>query len=329
MPVIQQRRPISTIKSQPRPNKIQRVLSLKEFYERRNKILVFRNTGGLGDILMHRMMFEDFHRVMPDIELHFACPPQYHSAVEDHPYVSKILNSFEVQRRNYIVHYNTTTACGRYEMKIAPYSDKHRSDIWADQCGLILTNHNMHINLTDKEKQYGKDLIEQYRDCQGPAVCISPISAMNNKDLLPDQITGIVKGLKERGYYAFGLHNHPLYTFIKNKIPSISNTSIREWMGILNQTDYVISVDTAAFHCAGGMGKPLLGIFTFVNSKTYSKYYPKVELIQGNCPDGHIGCYNWGICPYLNRPELPCRSNIKVDDILLNFDKLTKKWVNI
>jgi ADP-heptose:LPS heptosyltransferase len=327
MPAIQQKKRVVTgLVRRERPEKIQRVLSLKDFYEKRNKILVFRNTGGLGDIFMHRMMFEDFHRIMPDVEVHFACPPQYHPAVIDHPYIAKVVNSFEVQRQDYIVYYNTTTACGRYEMGMAPYSGKHRADIWSDQCGVILSNHNMHIHLTNEEKKKGKDLIEQHRDRQGPAVCIAPISAMENKNLLPHQLMGVVEGLRERGYYAFGLHNHPLYTLIKNKVPSISGTSIREWMGILNQTDYVVSVDTAAFHCAGGIGKPLVGIFTFVNAETYAKYYPNTELIQGVCPDGHAGCYNWGICPYKKQPQLPCRSSIESDNILASFDKLAKRF---
>lgn len=329
MPVIQQKKRVTQLIKRPKPEKIQRVLTLREFYEARNKVLVFRNTGGLGDIFMHRMMFEDFHRVMPDVEVHFACPPQYFPAVVDHPYVAKVVNSFEVQRRDYIVHYNTTTACGRYEMKMAPFSGLHRADIWAEQCGLILSNHNMHIRLTDEEKQRGKNLIEQHRDRPGPAVCIAPVSAMENKNLLPHQLMGVVEGLRERGCYVFGLHNHPLYTLIKNKVPSISGTSIRDWMGILNQTDYVISVDTAAFHCAGGMGKPLVGIFTFADGKVYGKYFDffLVQRHRDDDPCWNCGpCYNWGNCPKTKSNPKPCLTEITPEMILEKADMMLKKW---
>ena len=34
-------------------------ISLKQFHERKNNVLIHRVCGGLGDILMHRMLFED------------------------------------------------------------------------------------------------------------------------------------------------------------------------------------------------------------------------------------------------------------------------------
>lgn len=329
MTIIKQKKRVTRLNGRGRPEKIQRVISLKEFHEKRNRVLVFRNTGGLGDIFMHRMMFEDFHRIMPDIEVHFACPPQYHSAVIDHPYVAKVVNSFDVDRRNYIVNYNTTTACGRYEMKMAPYSEKHRSDIWADQCGVILSNHNMHIQLTDEEKNHGKELIEKNRDREGSAVCIVPISAMENKNMLKTQLLETVAGLRNRGYYVFGLHNHPIYTLIKNDVPCIHGTSIREWMSIINQADYVISVDTAAFHCAGGMGKPLVGMFTFSDGKVYGKYFDffLVQKHREDDPCWDCGpCYNWGACPKTKSNPKPCLTEINSNMILEKADMMFEKW---
>lgn len=37
-------------------------ISLKTFNNRKNKILIYRQYGGLGDILMMRMIFEDFKK---------------------------------------------------------------------------------------------------------------------------------------------------------------------------------------------------------------------------------------------------------------------------
>ena len=45
---------------------VKKVLSLKDFNDKKNKILILRETGGLGDILMHWQMFEDFKSDMPD-----------------------------------------------------------------------------------------------------------------------------------------------------------------------------------------------------------------------------------------------------------------------
>ena len=41
-------------------------LSLNEFEGMRNKVLILRQAGGVGDILMQRMMFEGFKQIFPE-----------------------------------------------------------------------------------------------------------------------------------------------------------------------------------------------------------------------------------------------------------------------
>jgi len=41
-------------------------VSVRQYAEKKNQLLVVRGTGGLGDILMHRMLFEDFKLLLPD-----------------------------------------------------------------------------------------------------------------------------------------------------------------------------------------------------------------------------------------------------------------------
>lgn len=322
MPVV--RKVVSTRVEYKKPEKIAPIFGLKEFYEKRNKILITRGTGGLGDILMHRMIFEDFHKLIPDVLIHFACPKQYVDAVNDHPFIDKVFPLEEVKRHDYIISYVTTTACGRYELKIAPRCDKHRSDIWAEIiCGLNLTNHEMHFRLTEEEKREGKQLIESKRNTDGPAVLLAPISAMQDKNLSEQQILGIVQELRQRGCYIFGLHNHPIYPLLQNDIPTISKVKIRQWLGIVNQADYIISVDTSQFHCAGGMKKPVVGLFTFANGLVYGQYYPTAEIVQGPCPVGYNGCFNWTACPARTKSKpVPCCTELKVPSVMEAFDRL-------
>ena len=57
---------------------------MRDYYSRRNRILVVRDVGGLGDILMQRMMFEGFKRVMPECHLTWAVPQIYLQAASHH-----------------------------------------------------------------------------------------------------------------------------------------------------------------------------------------------------------------------------------------------------
>jgi len=138
MPVVRSKLPVRNRIEYKRPEQAKPTIGIRDFYNKRKKVLIQRSVGGLGDILMHRMMFEDFKKLLPNAEVHFACPAMYHEAVIDHPFIDKVLDSNVVNYHDYIIHYNTTTACGRWEMKMAPMSGKHRSDIWPITVALLL-----------------------------------------------------------------------------------------------------------------------------------------------------------------------------------------------
>ena len=304
---------VSTIK--PKPNELlYRKLGLKEYYDNRNKILILRDTGGLGDILMHRMMFEDFHLLMPDCEIHFACPTIYHDAVKDHPYISKVLDSKTVKRQDYVISYNTTSACGRYESRKGIDSDLNRSDIWAGHCGVKLTKHNMHIKLAKQELEIADSYIKQHNPDNKEVIIICPISAMSSKNLDEQQLDGLIKNLSD--YCIIGLHHAGIPYFEANNIPCISGVSIRIWMSILHQANWVISADSAAFHCRGGMQKPILGIYTWASGQMYGMYYNNKVIIQGPCPLYSNGCYNWNSCPVSKKFKKPCLTEITSEMIL-------------
>lgn len=309
-----------------RPTSVRPEINLLEFYNKRKKILIQRSCGGLGDILMHRMMFEDFKHLLPNSEIHFACPKQYHDAVIDHPFIDQVLDSNIVNHHDYIIHYNTSTACGRWEMKMAPLSGTHRSDIWANHCGVDLKYHNMHFKISLQEQQEAIEILEKHRDRNGKCVIIAPISAMHNKNLSDELMVDLANELRNKGYFPVGIHGVAIFPFLKNDIPTIYGLKLRQWLAVINQADYIISVDTSHFHAAGGLLKPVVGIFTFVNGETYSSHYPTVEFIQGPCPLYYSGCYDWGQCPKIKEgPRVPCCAGITMNSIINAFDRLVEK----
>src|SRR3972149_1321943 len=88
-----QKRMVSRLKRRGKPIIKPKTFTLKDFWENRDKILIVRAVGGVGDILMHRMIFEGLKEVMPTAEIHFACPRRYHDLVNDHPLIDVVLNS--------------------------------------------------------------------------------------------------------------------------------------------------------------------------------------------------------------------------------------------
>ena len=265
-----------------------------------NKILILRKTGGLGDILVHRMLFEDIKRFAHHVT--FACPKPYHEAVVDHPFIDSVVD-IDIDKSKYDKFYDTSHVCNRYEMRTAPFVDKHRSDIWAEHCGFVLNSHNMHIRLSDEEKAAG----ERHKD----SIVFAPVSAMSGKSLDVKQIQGVVDRLSN----VVILHNKPLPINCKQV-----SGNIRQWMSIIAGAKLVVSVDTAAFHCAGGLGKPLVGIFSFTDGKVVGKYYD-FTLVQRHRDDGCWDCgpcHNFMKCPKTEVKFLrkPCISELQPDEIV-------------
>ncbi len=309
---------VSGLNKVPPKNKI---WSLKDYYDARDTILIFRGAGGLGDILMHRMIFEDFKLISPETKIVFACPPHYMQAIEGHPFVDEVVDSQNVDKSKFLIQYDTTTICGRIEMRVAPLSAKPRCDMWAEHCGVTLTRHNMHLKINPE------DLLEAKKKVGSGKVCVSPISAISSKNLGEDQIQEICKGLKERGCEYYGVHTYDIKGFDG---PIYSGKNVKEFMALVGAADYIVSVDTSTFHIGGGLGIPMVGIFSWADGKVYGKYYEKWELVQRHRDDGwKCGpCYNWGLCTQCPTKQIrkPCITEITGEEILEAFDRLRSKY---
>jgi len=298
-------------------------LSVEQFNKRKDRILIYRQYGGLGDMLMMRMIFEDFKNIYPKNKLYFACPSSLIDSVIDHPFLDGIFD-FEFVDRNDFYTYDVSHACTRYEIYKGSNADKHRSDIWAESCGIELTNHNMHISLSNNEVEFGKNKLKEF-DNGKPFVIFSPISAMESKNLQENHIIEIIKNLKE-DYNIIGLHKNEIKILTNLNIPTISNLNIREWMGVIYNSNYVLCVDTSTFHFAGGICKPTLGVFTWADGDVYGKYYKKCKIFQKRkrgedfaCP-----CYRFSSCPLSKEALKPCLTEIKGIEIVEEFKKMVE-----
>lgn len=272
---------------------------------------------------MHRMMFQDFKDLMPECQLTFSCPEQYFDAVSDHPYIDKLVDSKYVAESDFFITYNTSEACIEYELAHAPHIDKHRVDIWADHCGITLKKHDMCFTLSKKEKQWSKDLL--YKLGGGKKVIvIAPVSAMSSKNIAPEQIQPVIDVLS-RDYFVFALHNNKLYNY---NVAHINAENIRQFISLIYASDYAITADTAAFHCAGGLHKPVVGIFGWADGKVYSKYYSKAVMVQKHRDDDPTWtcgpCFKFTSCCKVDKSikRKPCITEITSSMILEGFDKM-------
>lgn len=303
-------------------------LSLKDFYYQKNKVLIWHNNGGLGDALMLRMLLKDFKKYCPSSDLIVACRPEYIDAIKDHPCVFDVIDVRTVSLDDFLIHYNTCVSIvDKYENFHAPYCKEHRSDIWAKYCGITLESHEMEFRLDSKIIERCKQKLNLLKKTtNAPIVLFCPSSKMLLKTLLPSQIKTIINNIKDCNIV--GLHNKEIQTLKELNIPVINDATVEEWMTYIYLADYVISVDTAAFHMAGGLKKPLLGIFTFADGKVYGKHFDFI-LVQKHRDNGDWTCgpcFKFHLCPKTTKQQKPCLTEISDEEIQNGITKLFDRW---
>lgn len=305
-------------------------ISLRDHYERRNKVLIKRVAGGYGDILMNRMMFEDMSKSFAECELTFTCPSPYIELAHDHPFANSIELS-KIQEEKYGIVYTTTSCCRTHEIRHGKNNTKNRSDIWAEYCGVKLQNHNMHLKTCPETLDICKKYLKHINKEDKPTILLSTKSTDDDfgisKSLLPQQIRDIVENLKQE-YFLFTIHKEKQAVYDQLSVEQITNIQPQAWLALVEAADYTISIDSATFHMAGGLKKPLVGIFTFTDGKLYGKYYDFI-LVQKHRDNGDWDCgpcYNLDICPKSSTYPKPCLCDLSSNDILQGFFEATKKW---
>lgn len=300
---------------------IPKPLGLKEFYKKRNKVLLWHDKGGLGDALMQRMLFQDFKNLCPNIEITFACLPEYINAIKDHEDLYDVLDSRNVNLNEFILHYNTCVSIAdKYENFHAPCQE-HRSDIWAKYCGMALKTHDMKFNLDKEKTQKYRNKLKELSKNEGPIVLFSPVSKMSVKTLLPDQIEAVQNATKHANLIT--IHNQKI-----QNLDGIYDASLEDWMYYISASDYVISVDSAAFHMAGGLRKPLMGIFTFADGKAYGKYFDFI-LVQKHRDNGNWDCgpcFKFADCFKCKTNLKPCLTELSSEEIANGVKAMFDKW---
>ncbi len=311
--------------------------SIESLITKRNKVLVFRKWGGLGDLVNSRPLFKAIKDACSDFHVTYAVPSKFHQMLEDHPFIDSLIDCNEVDLNDYGYKVDISTDCGSYEVANAPFVDKHRSDIWAEMSlSMELNDHDFQVNLDqDLREEMAQDLKIKYGYDYNPKIVLFPRSASTSKDLNDETLFEFINIIEEKGY-------HPCVLDVTErvqglKIPHIYGLELKEFIHTLSLFDYVVSVDTGPFHIAASLGIPTLGIFGWTDGKILSSYHPKVKILQRHRDDceshpwaSTCPCWNWPVCAHKVRGKstipLRCMESLNANEIDQAFCELVKKY---
>jgi ADP-heptose:LPS heptosyltransferase len=283
-------------------------------------LLVVRQYGGFGDILMQTMIWPNLRRQFPSSRLTFAVPVRFHTLLEGNPYLDEIANLHLSSRKQYDHTSDISTVCGLVENLTRPCTT-HRADIWADHLGVVMDTHEGFYRVTNHERLWAEQYVKGLRPRAIAAVV--PYSADKRKDLPDDTTQALIDLLTlEMGVEVCVLHSSPT-TF--RRAHSLHELNYR-WLGaFLTQADVVISVDTGTLHLAAILKRPTVAIYGSEDGRVFTKYYPTVTLIQ----EFRRACQPcWYMVPCLNgdskkRPG-DCLHDLKAEDIASAAETMLK-----
>ena len=313
--------------------RIDEVPDLKQFAHTDGKVLVKRSSGGLGDIIIHRMMFQDFKIVAPRARITVALPRQYMSVMQCHPFVDEVVDVEDVNDSDFAYVYDTTDIAGQYEYARLPNVDKHRSDIWAEAAGVRLRHHESFIRISDEEKSMASELFQDDAGDDRPRVAIAPRTASRHKNWDDDKWQAVIDHLDSAGYLVYSFHTQPT-TFYN--CSNVRGLPIRMWMASVAACDYVITLATSVYCLANALHKPTIAIFGCEDLDVFGKHFPEMIPVQRRSGvDGWGGqecpCWrNWcSLDPESNRhvngeKQNLCMADIKAAEVIAAFDTLVK-----
>lgn len=261
-------------------------------------VLIKRAAGGIGDILMHRMLFKDLKKNFEDKELTLAIPEQYIPLVVDHPYIDRIISIDEIHKNRYGKTFNTLGKAGAYEFAQMPFVNKHRSDIWANYLGIELTEHEGYLTFTPDELSFADDFIDSFNGDLN--VGIAPITAHPSKDISKRKIKKIISRLDRAGCRCFVFNDKPLG--FRDSVDV--NLDLRHWMAVTAKMDVVVTLATSMFHLANLLHKPTVAIFGVEDLSVFGKYFPEMVAVQRSREEP-----DWPFCPCWNSRDCKLRES--------------------
>jgi len=334
-----------------------RDVPFKEFVRQNapGKVLIERRWGAAGDVLCTRMLYEDVKsQCGEDVELWVSTPAMYHDLLRDHPYIDKLIDSnfYEAgfyDDEEFICSYDVSQTCGMYEALTAPYVDKHRSDIWAENSmGVTLSNHFGHIRFSRYEI---KNAIEILNDMPGgKKIGLGVFTSNEAKDWCRDQkkFSALCNGILRRGMVPVLIHDRePPVNHIPRGVQFPRDLSFRMWMALCSQMDAMITSCTGNFHLANLTYRPTVSVSGPEDPYVYGKHHMyQVRVSRRTNRDKvvrpamshdfwdrktgdkrtweYCPCWNYGGCYYKeDRKKMPpvCLEDITSEEVLEALDQ--------
>jgi len=259
-----------------------------------DKTFLIETLDGLGDILLSLPTAETLHS--QGWKVQYLVEHGNESILDNIPFISKVYNPNDKVPMHLMARYVSLSGrLSKYNLQI---NQQHRVYSTAEHCGIKkdeLVTDKPKVILTADEKKYAKEKLRGLNNTVG--ICRY---AINSSRAYPKEHTQkLCSTLTQLGFVPVLISSQKEEFY--DCINLSRQTNIRQLMAIVNELDYVITVDTGVLHIAGALDKPTLALFGPIDAayrcSTYKNCYP----IQAN-----IACSPCMDCQWVPKDKRQC-----------------------
>ena len=289
------------------------------------RIMIFRNLGGLGDIIMATPIARGIKRKYPNSHLTYAVPADYANGdlvalLENIPYIDEIVDYKLINRDDYDSFTNITRT-GLSEER--PHSvPLNRIDLFAQKAGVpLFGDHRPIYIITEDEKMWAEEFVKKNTPEGAKGIIAVHTRSNDPRRTWPAQhLREFLHLAKQKGYhsYLFGWGDNDKEWGLAG-VTQVFDYKIRQAAAVMSLCDILVCPDSVLLHLGGALNMKIVSLFGSIPPACRINHYPNATAVvstQVPC----LGCF-YGDCAN----NYYCMSSIFPKIVLAEVEKKLKE----
>ena len=239
-----------------------KVRKLDPKLKNRMHILVWRNVGGMGDIVMQSVIARELKTKYPDSYIVYQVPEKYLAIPKHNSYVDEVQiveTPFLKGAFDKTIKLSNPCPASIYEQTRDVV--RNRIDLFLNTAGIKTGNRKLIYEVKDYEKKRTEEFLRRTGTWGKIKIGFELRSVEKRRDWTEwkELARLIYKDIKNSKIFIFDHNVHMAWK--DKKVINVCGSSIEDVTAIIERLDLIIGPDSGLLHLAGAVGTKILGLF--------------------------------------------------------------------
>lgn len=247
--------------------------------EKADARIAITRAGGMGDVLLTTPAVSELARQFPQAEITYRTSDYHRRVVERCPGVARVAGLGEAY----------DYAPFDFEADLSWYVERHelqhvhRIDLFGQALGVAVSDPQMHLWVSDEDRQRAGELLAPARAKGKPLVGVQVVNPIFTRLPGPDKLRWIVTRLAQEGLYPvfLGAAEDALWDRAGG-LNLCGKLDLGSFFGVVEALDAVLVGDSGPLHVANALGKPTVALFGPVHPSVRVKGCPNCRTLTAN-----------------------------------------------